>query len=128
MQTRGRAIVRRSRARCTIGLLVVIAAAALPGRAAAAGNVEVIRGHLMPFKCQHDDKPAHTRQCALRAECLITGYGIALEDGTFVQFDADGNKKAIALLRAATKNADLRAVAEGQRMGALLHLKSLRLE
>lgn len=39
MQTRGRANVRRwSRATCAIGLLVVIAAAALPDRAVAEGQ------------------------------------------------------------------------------------------
>ena len=100
----------------------------IPGGLVAAGSTEVLRGHLMPFKCQNDDKATHTRQCALRAECLITGYGIALADGSFVQFDGDSNKKAIRLLKTATKNVDLRAVAEGRRVGTLFHLTSLRLD
>jgi hypothetical protein len=121
-----RALPRTKR---SIGVIALMAAMLqMPGGAVAAGTAEVLRGHLMPFKCQNDDKATHTRQCALRAECLITGYGIALKDGTFVQFDADGNKKAIRLLRAATKNADLRATAEGQRVGTLFHLTSLRLD
>ena len=115
----------------TTWVLIAIAAAAtmpLPAGALAANDVQVVMGYLMPFKCQNDDKATHTRECALRAECIITGYGIALADGSFVQFDQDGTKKAIQLLRSSRKNADLRAVAEGTQVGPLLHLKSLRLE
>jgi hypothetical protein len=115
--------------RSSAAMILLVALAALsPSYTHAAAEPETLRGHLMPFKCQHDDKATHTRDCALRAECLITGYGIAMADGTFVQFDSDGNKKAIRLLRSSKKASDLRAVAEGSRVGTLFRLKSLRLE
>jgi hypothetical protein len=94
----------------------------------AAQKSETLRGYLMPFKCQNDDTAMHTRDCALRPECLVTGYGLKLTDGTFLQFDLEGSTKAVSVLRASTKAADLRAVAEGTRVGPLLRLKSLRLE
>ena len=81
----------------------------------------------MPFKCQNDEKTSHTRDCALRPECRITGYGIALENGTFQQFDDEGNEKAVQLLETASKTNDLRVEAEGEHVGPLLHVRTLKL-
>jgi hypothetical protein len=96
---------------------------------AAAAPAETLEGYLMPFKCQHDDKASHSRACALRSECMITGYGIALDQGdAFVQFDRESNEKAIRVLRQTTKDKDLKAVAEGYRVGTLFHVTALRLK
>ena len=89
---------------------------------------ETVRGHLMPFKCQHDDKTTHTRDCAMRPECAVTGYGLALADGTFLQFDAESNRKAASLLAESTKTADLLAEAEGVRVGPLFRVEAIRLK
>ncbi len=91
-------------------------------------KTEVLSGHLMPFKCQNDDKPTHTRDCAMRPECAVTGYGLGLPDGTFVQFDADSNRKAAALLAESTKATDLVAEAEGERVGPLFRARTIRLK
>lgn len=107
-------------------LTVAVSAASLV--AIAAAEREVVSGHLMPFKCQNDDKPTHTRDCALRPECRVTGYGIALADGTFLQFDADSNKKAAQLLERSTKASDLIAEAEGERVGPLFRVRTIRLK
>jgi hypothetical protein len=109
-------------------LLFASGAVQLPSSTLAAGQPEVLSGYLRRFKCQYDEKRTHSRQCALRPECMVTGYGIALEDGMFVQFDADGNKKAVRLLKDSKQTDNLRAVAKGTRVGPLFRLTSLRLE
>jgi hypothetical protein len=118
---------------------LIVAAAAIVSTSAAASSPaprpaaaslqqrEVVRGYLMPFKCQNDEKVSHTRDCALRPECEITGYGIALDDGTFLQFDAESNRKAAELLKATTQTNDLKAEAEGERTGALFRAHTIKL-
>jgi hypothetical protein len=91
-------------------------------------KTQTLRGHLMPFKCQNDEKVSHTRDCALRPECRITGYGVALPDGTFQQFDEDGNKKAVELLESSRTANDLQVEAEGERVGSLFRVRTLRLK
>lgn len=113
-------MLRRFATAILVALPVALGAAPSP-------KPETLNGYLMPFKCQHDDKATHSRTCALRAECLITGYGLALDGDMFVQFDGESNKKAIRLLRQATKETSLRAVAEGYRSGPLFHVTALRL-
>ena len=94
----------------------------------AAQEQEVLRGHLMPFKCQNDEKVSHTRDCALRPECEVTGYGLLLDDGTFLQFDAESNKKAVDVLKASKQANDLKAEAAGERVGSLFRVRTLRLQ
>jgi hypothetical protein len=89
---------------------------------------ETLHGYLMPYRCRQDDKATHSRTCALRAECMITGYGIVVANTEIVQFDQDSNKRAIQLLRETRKETDLRAVAEGYRVGTLFHVTRLQLE
>jgi hypothetical protein len=111
-------------------LLVIALAVMVPAAASesVAREAEIVRGHLMPFKCQHDDKMTHTRECALRPECLVTGYGLALADGTFLQFDLEGSRKAMRLLSRSTKTNDLVAEAEGYRVGPLFRVRTIRLK
>ena len=115
----------------TLALILAAVAGHAPAMLAAPrqpAKAETLRGHLMPFKCQNDEKTSHTRDCALRPECRITGYGIALADGTFQQFDEAGNKKAVGLLERATKASDLQVEAEGDRVGPLFRVRTLRLK
>ena len=112
----------------TVVALSIVSAMQVSAPAQTAAKTETVRGYLMPFKCQYDDKQTHTRQCALRPECMATGYGLALADGSFLQFDLDGSKTAARVLKASKKESDLIAVAEGTRVGPLLHLRSLRIE
>jgi hypothetical protein len=107
-------------------LLVVSALHGFAG--AAAAKDEILHGYLMPFKCRNDDKTSHSRTCALRGECMITGYGLAVENDEFVQFDQESNRMAIRLLRRTAKETNLRAVAHGSRSGPLFHVTVLRLE
>jgi hypothetical protein len=119
--------VTRSVRSVLLGLTLTLTS---PAATSSAGEdrLETVRGHLMPFKCQHDDKLSHTRECALRPECMATGYGLTLADGTFVQFDLESSQKAVRTLTRSTKPNDLVAEAEGYRTGPLFHVRTLRLK
>jgi hypothetical protein len=112
-----------------VAATLAVAPIASPAFAApGASQREVVRGYLMPFKCRLDEKVSHTRDCALRPECEVTGYGLALEDGTFLQFDVESNKKAADLLKASTQTNDLKAEADGERVGALFRVRTIQLK
>ncbi len=53
------------------------------------------------------DPDKHTVQCALH--CADSGLGILTSDGSFLKFDAAGNQKAIAAMKATKKADHLRA-------------------
>src|SRR5256885_14285178 len=61
------------------------------------------------------DPDVHTAKCAL--QCQKSGYGLLTSDGTYLKFDEDGNKKALAALKATSKADHLRAGAVGDRKG-----------
>ena len=82
----------------------------------------------MPFRCQHDEKVPHTRECALRPECMATGYGLVRDDGSYIQFDLESSKKALRLLTQSKKTNDLVAEAEGYAVGPLFHVRTIRLK
>ena len=42
----------------------------------------------------------HTRQCALMPACQKSGYGVFTYDQKYLTFDAAGNQKALAALKA----------------------------
>ena len=73
------------------------------------------------------DKPdSHTVSCALA--CERGGYGIVAADGTYLKFDAAGNKKAIAALKATKQTDHLRATVVGERDGETIKVKALSLD
>ena len=49
----------------------------------------------------------------LSPRCQSSGYGIVLQDGKFLKFDAAGSAKALKLLKAMTKDTDLKATVTG---------------
>ena len=69
---------------------------------------------------------AHTRDCALMPNCVKSGYGIYMND-KFIPFDAAGNKKALAALKASTKPDNLRVQVSGEQTGNLIKVQSLKL-
>ncbi|MGH9596714.1 MAG: hypothetical protein ACRD3K_07950, partial [Edaphobacter sp.] len=54
---------------------------------------------------------AHTKSCAL--VCEKSGYGILTADKKFLKFDADGNAKVLAELKATDKTDHLRVNVKG---------------
>lgn len=71
------------------------------------------------------DPDAHTTQCAL--QCVKGGYGLIAEDGTYLKFDAAGNEKTVAALKATTRKDHLRAVVVGERDGDSIKVGSVRI-
>jgi hypothetical protein len=58
-------------------------------------------------KCQQN------RACMLSERCSSSGYGVLLADGKFLRFDAAGSAKALKLLKAMTKDTDLKVTVTG---------------
>ena len=70
---------------------------------------------------------------ALRAEtwknaALMDGYGILTSDGSFLKFDAAGNKQVEAALKATKKTDHLRVDVQGELKGSEIAVKSVSLD
>ena len=72
------------------------------------------------------DPDKHTTQCAL--QCSKGGYGLLTTDGTYLKFDAPGNEKTIAALKATKKADHLRATVVGERNGESIKVASVSIE
>lgn len=109
----------------TAVVLALFAAAALPLVAAEAKSYQNVT--LVDVNCSTKivDKPdEHTRACALK--CAASGYGV-WSDGKYIKFDAAGNEKAVAALKASSKTDHLRVNVTGQLDGETLKVESLTL-
>ena len=87
-------------------------------------NVAVVDGNCASRVKADPDK--HTTQCALK--CEKGGYGLLDADGNYLKFDAAGNEKALAALKATKKTDHLRATVVGEKDGATVKVKSLSIE
>jgi hypothetical protein len=106
--------------------LVLCGALALAGAASAETwkNVVVIDTLcLKDFEAKLDE---HTRDCAL--QCEKGGYGLVTADGKFLKFDAAGNQKAVAALKASKKEDHLRGTVVGELKEGVVHVKSVTLD
>jgi len=72
------------------------------------------------FKSEPDK---HTTDCAL--QCAAGGYGLITADGTFIPFDAAGNEKTVAALKATKKTDHLRATVQGEKAGDTIKVTSI---
>jgi len=72
------------------------------------------------------DPDKHTTQCAL--QCAKGGYGLLAPDGSFLKFDAPGNEKTVAALKATEKADRLRATVVGERDGEIIKVSSIAIE
>jgi putative intracellular protease/amidase len=89
-----------------------------------AASAAVFEGHLLPSKCRDANPVEHTKACALA--CRTSGFGL-LTGGEFVPFDPAGSKKALAVLEATDKTADLRARVEGTKERGMLVVDKIAL-
>ena len=71
------------------------------------------------------DADAHTRDCALM--CEKSGFGIVTADKKFLKFDADGNAKVLAELKASDKKDHVRANVSGDVQGDTIKVTSVKL-
>lgn len=70
---------------------------------------------------------AHTRECALKPECQKSGYGVYTSDNKFLKFDPEGNRKALAAIKASTKLDDLEVEVTGAVKDDTIKVATLKL-
>ena len=107
-------------------MLVVAGLLAFPLGAAAETwkNVPVIDTMCATKVKAEPDK--HTKQCAL--QCAKGGYGLLTAEGAYLTFDAAGNDKTVAALKATKKADHLRATVTGERDGENIKVASISIE
>ena len=96
----------------------------------AQGKKATLTGHLVDQMCGGEVKDAakaaeHSKECALMDHCASSGYGI-FADGKYLKFDAEGSKKAKALVEKTKKEKDIAIIAEGTLDGDTLTVASLK--
>lgn len=69
---------------------------------------------------------AHTAACALH--CGASGMGLLISDGSFLKFDAEGTRLALAAIKASKKEDHLRGTVTGERNGSTIKVQSLKLD
>jgi hypothetical protein len=92
----------------------------------AAAFAESYSGTLVDTMCKGKDLASHTKKCAIG--CAKSGYGIMTADGKFLKLDEAGNSKALAALKASSKETDLKATVTGSVDGDTLKVDSLTLD
>ncbi len=83
-------------------------------------------GTVVDVMCKNNDLASHTKDCALK--CAKSGYGIVLADGKFIKFDERGNVKALAALKATSKEKDLKAKVTGALKEDVIQVESIQIE
>jgi len=104
-------------------IATLTAAAALLSVAAFA---ETFNGTVVDVSCKGKDLASHTKKCAIG--CAKSGYALVTSDGKFLKFDEKGNAKALAALKATSKENDLKATVEGTMDGEVLNVTSISIE
>ena len=110
-------------------LLLVFALLAVPMLQA-----ETVNGILMDKLCSSKVAPkgfdaakAHTKACALMPNCAASGYVVVTEAGKVLKFDAAGDEKAAAALKATSKSDNLMVTVEGTVSGDNITVQSLKI-
>lgn len=83
-------------------------------------------GTIVDTSCKTKDLAGHTKQCVLG--CAKSGLGIVLSDGKFVKFDEAGNTKAVAALKASSKEKDLKAKVTGKLDGETIKVDAVEIQ
>jgi hypothetical protein len=83
-------------------------------------------GTLVDVMCKDKDIAGHTRKCALG--CAKSGFGVVTAEGKFLKLDEAGNAKALAALKASTKDKDLKVAITGEMDGETIKVTSLELK
>jgi hypothetical protein len=88
-------------------------------------GADTFTGNLTDTMCKGKDQATHTAKCAIG--CAKSGYGLVTADGTFLKFDKEGDAKALAALKATSKENDLKAKVTGTREGDTLKVDSVEI-
>src|SRR5260370_19613855 len=77
-------------------------------------SAETWTGDILDVLCRPENvavgakKCQQNRACMLSERCASSGYGVLLADGRFLRFDPAGSAQALKLLKAMTKETDLK--------------------
>jgi hypothetical protein len=111
--------------------LIILAMAAVSTVAASAAEIE---GIVVDVACSSDvvkggQKAAkeHDKDCALMTACVKSGYGVMTSDDKFIKFDAAGNEKMLAALKASDKKDNLKIKVVGDVSGDTMTVSSVTL-
>ncbi|MEO8132203.1 MAG: hypothetical protein ABJF23_33750 [Bryobacteraceae bacterium] len=83
-------------------------------------------GTVVDVMCKGKDLASHTAKCAV--SCSKGGYGLVLSDGKFVKFNETGNAKALAALKATSKEKDLKAKVSGTLDNDVITVESIEIQ
>ena len=83
-------------------------------------------GTVVDVMCKGKDLANHTAKCAVN--CAKGGYGLVLSDGKFVKFDESGNAKALAALKATSKEKDIKAKVTGSLEDDVIKVESIEVQ
>ena len=83
-------------------------------------------GTVVDVMCKGKDLAGHTAKCAV--SCSKGGYGLVLSDGKFVKFNETGNSKALAALKATSKEKDLKAKVSGSLDNDVINVESIEIQ
>jgi len=87
---------------------------------------ETWSGTVVDVMCKKNDLASHTKDCAI--SCAKSGFGIVLADGKFIKFDEHGNVKALAAIKATSKEKDLKAKVTGTVREDVIQVESIQIE
>ena len=100
-----------------------------------AASAAQIQGVLMDKMCSlkaekggQTAAASHERSCALAEACQKSGYGVFTTDNKYLTFDAAGNQKALAVLKASKQADNLKVTVEGDVQGGTIKVASLKLQ
>ncbi|MFN7976391.1 MAG: hypothetical protein U0166_29340 [Acidobacteriota bacterium] len=110
--------------RLALGTLALLLVASFTARADSWKGVSIIDTACLEKVKADPDK--HTTTCAL--QCQAKGYGVLTAEGAYLKFDAAGNEKALAALKATKKTDHLRVTVEGTKEGDTIKVTSLTLD
>jgi hypothetical protein len=109
--------------------LTILAMAAISAVAASAAEIE---GIVIDVACSTDTLKGgqaaaqqHDKDCALMAPCVKSGYGVMTSDNKFIKFDAAGNEKMLAALKATDKKDNLKIKVSGDVSGDSMTVTSV---
>ena len=80
------------------------------------------------MKMSQAELAGHSHECALMDGCIKSGYVLVTADGHVYKLDADGNKQAVAALKASKQAADLKITVMGTNNGGTVTVKSVILD
>ena len=87
---------------------------------------ETFNGTLVDVMCKGKDLAGHTAKCAIA--CSKSGFALVTGEGKFLKLDERGNSKALAALKATSKEKDLKATVTGTLDGEILKAEAVELQ